>query len=92
MSHDLRFANLIASQLQLNPLVYQTSYGTPEDLTGNKSIIKSIFDLVNCLEEIVPNYNKLKQFKKYDASWKVVATMDIYHDGREYEFNILPDI
>jgi hypothetical protein len=92
MSHDLRFANIIKTQFSiLTSLVYKNDYGTPEDMTGDKANIKSIFDLVNYLEDMLPKFNAIKQDKKYDTSWKVVATMDIYHDGRDYEFNVLPD-
>ena len=93
MSHDLRFANIIKSQMnQIGyNLTYREPYGTPENMTGNKTNVKSIFDFLELLEEKVPVFNNLKQTKKYDASWKVVATMDIYSDGRDYDFNILPD-
>jgi len=92
MSHDLRFAMILNDKSpMLDSLLYENTYGTPENTTGDKSNITSIFDLVNYLEDFMPKFNKFKQPKKYDTSWKVVATMDIYHDGRDYEFNVLPD-
>jgi hypothetical protein len=94
LSHDLRFANYIKGLFLNDPYIqtftYQTKYGTPEDMTGDEWNIKNIFDLRGALEEIMSVFNPLKNAKKY-ASWKVAATMDIYDDGRDYEFTILPD-
>jgi len=95
LSHDLRFASYIKDSLLTNPhmksFTYNAKYGTPEDMTGDKHNIKSIFDLRDYLEYIIPSFNSAKNEKKY-ASWKVAATMDIYDDGRDYEFNVLPDV
>lgn len=91
LSHDLRFANSIKDILipALYSFEFKTTYGTPEDMTGDKDNVKNIFDLRDFLEEIMLSYNPLKNEKKY-ATWKVAATMDIYDDGRDYEFVILP--
>lgn len=96
MSHDLRLMTyelkdiLIRTNL-IDSFTYQEKYGTPEDM-GDRKNIKSIFDIRDFLEWIMPQFNPLKQAKKYDATWKVIATMDIYDDDRDYEFVILPDV
>jgi hypothetical protein len=94
VSHDLRFANsvkeILLKNTQIQTFEYKTNFGTPEDMTGDKDNVKSIFDLRDALEELITDFNPLKNEKKY-ANWKVAATMDIYDDGRDYEFVILPD-
>jgi hypothetical protein len=42
------------------------------------------------LEGYIPGLNTDNN-KKY-GSWKVAATMDIYDDGRDYDFVVLPDV
>lgn len=92
-SHDLILANYMHEFANIkSKLIYDHQYGTPERQSCPPSKICNIFNLKDYLEEYLPEYNSLKQNKKYDDTWKVVATMDIYDDGREYEYNILADI
>ena len=96
VSHDLRFANYIQTEI-LNftsiPLIekayYEEEFGTPEDTFGDKTNIRNIFNLLDALESGINNFNVKKNHKKY-ADWTVVATMDVYDDGREYTFDVLP--
>jgi hypothetical protein len=94
MSHDLKFANyvkdILMGNLGLTSFKYNTDFGTPESTKGNMSNIRNILDLINSLEWYIPHFNAGRNWKKYQ-NWKVDATMDIYDDGRDYEFVILPD-
>jgi hypothetical protein len=96
-SHDLRvFANLNdVSQPDLwkgriykDDFYYEEKYGTPEDLTGDVDHIRSIHDLRAALETTAfPNYND-HMTKKYEG-WEQAAIMDVYDDGRDYEFKVI---
>ena len=46
----------------------------------------------NELEKIMPTWINQKLQKYNNGTWKKVATMDIYEDGRDMEFNLLPDM
>jgi hypothetical protein len=96
VSHDLKFANYIQNNtggFELIPKIYcESDDGTPEDKTGHKNNIRSIFNLLDALESGISginDFNDLKNEKKY-AEWTVAATMDVYDDGREYTFDVLP--
>lgn len=96
VSHDLRFIEYIHDESLINTgvikkLTYKEDYGTPENTTGNASNVTSIYNLLDALELKLNIFNSQKSDKKY-ANWKVAAEMDIYDDGREYTFNVLPDM
>jgi hypothetical protein len=97
MSHDLKFANyikdILIKWLKLDSFIYIEDFGTPENLKGNKTNkrnIRNIFNLLHSLEYYIPRFNLSSNWMKYQ-NWKVAATMDIYDDGRDYEFVVLPD-
>jgi len=93
-SHDLRLARILKQTIVgqvAQTFKYIDDYGTPEDTNGDKDNISNIFNMVEALDEYIPKFNSAKQNKKYDSTWKAAATLDIYNDGRDYEFNILPD-
>lgn len=93
MSHDLKLANYMRGFANLeSKLIYEHEYGTPQRRRCSPNKICNIFQLKDYLERNLPEYNSFKQHKKYDHTWQVVATMDIYDDGRDYEYNILPDL
>jgi hypothetical protein len=73
-------------------LTYLTRFGTPENNTGNLNDIKNIFNAVDTFEDFLDGFNQQKSHKKYDSSWQQAATMDIYEDGRDYEFTVMADI
>ena len=67
---------------------YDEDYGTPEDMTDIPKTFNNIFSVRKFLESYIPAYNLDKNKKKY-GNWTVAATMDIYDDGREYEFKLV---
>jgi hypothetical protein len=80
----------------VDSFIYDTEYGTPQrkgfQITAdNKIVIKNIFNLKSVLEVVIKKFNESRNDKKYDNTWKVAATMNIYEDGRDYEFTVLPD-
>jgi hypothetical protein len=93
VSHDLKFANYIQNSMNafnlIKKIYYKSDDGTPEDKTGDKNNIRSIFNLLDALESRIYVFNDDKNEKKY-AKWTVAATMDVYDDGREYTFDLLP--
>ena len=93
VSHDLKFANYIQNNTSnfnlIEKIHYQKDAGTPEDKTGDEKNIRSIFNLLDALESIIDSFNNANNHKKY-AAWTVAAEMDVYDDGREYTFNVLP--
>ena len=105
VSYDLRFADYIQSEILKfveTPLIgkidYKEDWGTPEVKEGgDKRDIKNIFNLLDSLESGINDslesgineFNHHKNHKKY-ADWTVAATMDVYDDGREYTFDVLP--
>lgn len=97
MSHDLRLAHIVLNGFVKDPtqalpkVVYQTAYGTPENNTEDPSKIYNIRQMFFALARNLPAYNTQHASTKYDATWQVVATMDVYSNGRDYEFNVLPD-
>jgi len=93
ISHDLRFvANLneTLSPSSVDNVKYDHRFGTREVKGGNENDIKNIYNLLERLQTVIEIFNKTRNEKKY-ASWKVGATMDIYDDGRDYNFVVLPD-
>jgi hypothetical protein len=74
---------------------YQNESGTPQNIDnkkiGNKFVITNIFNLRDALESIMVSFNLVNNPQKYNSTWKVAATMNIYEDGRDYEFVVLPD-
>lgn len=97
MSHDLRFAYFVKLYLDqinfYNNFIYDSPYGTPEKFNDknfkDNKIVYSIYDLKLCLERRLDVWNNANMYKKYDHTWKRVAEMDIYDDGRDYTFNVL---
>jgi hypothetical protein len=91
-SHDLRFINIYKSlyeqMLQFDDLIYDSPYGTPEMQSNPRepNTIYNIHDFLRILKLHINNWNSYKMQKKYDHSWKQVATIDIYNDGRDYTF------
>jgi hypothetical protein len=94
VSHDLKFANYIQNNTRdfnlIEKIHYKTGDGTSEDTNGDETNIRSIFNLLDALESKINIFNGVKNDKKYDANWTVAAEMDVYDDGREYTFNVLP--
>ena len=100
VSHDLKFANYIQTSMEgfqksmegfnlIENIYYETVSGTPEDTFGDEKNIRSIFNLLDAMELKLNDFNSEKNNKKYE-NWTVAAKMDIYDDGREYTFNVLP--
>jgi len=95
VSHDLRLTNSIKPVLdELFNIKYDTNFGTPQDMTGDINNITTIFNLRDKLEDLLQkNTNKTKTvFDEiiYDATWTPAAIMDIFDDGRDYVFTVLP--
>lgn len=93
MSHDLRLFSQFTDQygksnIYEKDFYYGDTYGTPQDLTGNYLNIRSVHDLRSALEKTaIPNYKK-GIIQKY-ATWTKAAEMDVYDDGRDYEFKTM---
>jgi hypothetical protein len=90
ISIDLRLSNIYDAIRPPN-LIYRNNFGTPEYMTSNPNNITTIFDMKNHLETMLNGFNQQKNNKKYDSTWQVAATMDIFDDGHDYTFNVLPD-
>lgn len=103
-SHDLRFvketfkSDFLTSMLPSKALPsinihYRHSHSTPHAI-GNGSIgeIRSVMDMHEYLRQHVMDHpiTKERNAKKYDSSWTEAATMDVYDDGRDYVFTLLP--
>ena len=101
ISHDLRavepYSDTLTDQPTVHSFVYAHKYGTPQSKgyinmsRAKQFVITNIFNLRDALESIMEGFNSFKNNKKYDNTWKVAATMNIYEDGRDYEFVVLPD-
>jgi hypothetical protein len=110
MSHDLRFARIVSTSLQLYlngnktmpqndrtmlqrlvlPIQYGTQYGTQELDSEADDIIRNIYDMVEQLKLKLHSPNISNSLNiKYDNTWTHAATMDIYEDGRDYEFIVI---
>jgi hypothetical protein len=92
-SHDLRFMNDMYSyfkQISGYDIVYKNKFGTPENLISGipDKKINNIHDAKHVIEKLDPVW-KNKLIKKYDATWTKVAIMNIYQDGRDYEYILL---
>jgi hypothetical protein len=96
MSHDLRAVSKYAkyyvnnndfSFLGLLP-EYLEPQGTPENLNTTKDKIYNVYQMCEILEDIMnnnPNYYD----NKYDSTWTMAATMEIFDDGRDYIFTVV---
>lgn len=96
VSHDLRAAfDLIRyhSSFHLPPrkIAMAHPFGTPEVLQGPPNQINNVTDMFEYLKSYVHPIQQYFGSKKYDHEWKTVAVMDVYDDGRDYEFTLLPD-
>uniref|UniRef100_A0A6C0ER69 Protein kinase domain-containing protein n=1 Tax=viral metagenome TaxID=1070528 RepID=A0A6C0ER69_9ZZZZ len=93
VSHDLKFADYVKKILNkydfIKNVYYETEHGTPENTFGDEKDIRSIFNLLDAMELKLNDFNYHKNQVKY-ANWTVAAEMDVYDDGREYTFNVLP--
>jgi hypothetical protein len=99
-SADLRVAKMVmdgqtfrqfipktAPYLNMN---FKSTYGTPSDESGDPIIgqVKSVSDFHIYLKQfVVDNFNNEYNEMKYDTTWKVAATIDVYDDGRNYTVN-----
>ena len=97
-SHDLRFMSDRTIKDYIKHVTgcdirYKTNYGTPELLTSGLSShqINNIRDAKTAIEKLISSEFKAKINKKYDSTWRQVATMNIYQDGRDYEFIQIAD-
>jgi hypothetical protein len=97
VSHDLRvFANLNDNikpdfwkgKIYKDTFYYKTHYGTPESLIGDYANVKSVHDLRAALETTAFPIYKPDIVSKY-ATWTKVAEMDVYDDGRDYEYKVI---
>jgi hypothetical protein len=91
-SHDLKFAyrnSFYLNQILNKEIVYRRTYGTPPVPGNHSDKIYNIYDLFRNLEYAVSVIQNTVYKLKYDKTWKCVASMDIYDDGREYEFKII---
>ena len=92
-SHDIRMfvkdymEDFFYDNLKIK-IQYDEDYGTPEDMTDIPKTFNNIFSVRKFLESYIPAYNLDKNKKKY-GNWTVAATMDIYDDGREYDFKVV---
>ena len=70
------------------PIVYQGQHGTPENLTNGlpDHKINNIRDARKILQVHYLGTLHKSIHKKYDSTWEKVAVMNIYDDGRDYEF------
>jgi hypothetical protein len=89
-SMDLRFLHSFKnfiSQITGYKVTFLTTYGTPENLTRGipNRKINNIHDAKYVFEHLDPAW-KIKIDKKYDSTWTKAAVMNIYQDGRDYEF------
>jgi len=99
-SADLRVAKVVmdghtfrqfipktAPHLNIN---FKSIYGTPSDESGDPIIgkVKSVSDFHIYLKRfVVDNFNNEYNEMKYDTTWKVAATIDVYDDGKNYTVN-----
>lgn len=95
-SHDLRLAHLIFNVVLRDPsmpkVVYKGNYGTPESHAEEPGKAFNIRQLWMALARNSRAFNQRYTSHKYDASWKVVATMDVYSNGQDYTFTVHPDV
>ena len=91
MSHDLRFMyNAVKTHFAKGNIFninYNGHYGTPENISPldpNSSTINSVYDVK--YNNIIHNLIAQSSAANYDATWTEAATMNIYDDGRDYEF------
>jgi len=97
ISHDLRFINIFKNYLemmcpQLKKIQYEENYGTPEIKAEGTSRISNVHDAKKELANMLPNWTRTHQHKKYDNTWEQAAEMNVYSD-RPYTFkyNVLSD-
>jgi hypothetical protein len=98
MSHDLRFANSLNDILpvftnpktKISSIIYDDEFGTRELLTYKKGEIHNVADMISVLKSNPTVMANVLNNVKYDSTWETVATMDVYDDGRDYEFVVLP--
>ena len=97
-SIDLRFMTYLHkyfTDITGFTITYTGDYGTPELLESGlpDKQINNIYDAKLFLEENVElnNYYQENIGKKYNEEWEKVAIINVYEDGREYEYIQLPD-
>jgi hypothetical protein len=66
--------------------------GTPQNKKGTKENITNIFNLRDALEDIILEERPMETNQQYlQSHWKAAAVMNIYDDGRDYTYEILPE-
>lgn len=93
MSHDLLFLNTNGMFTQATNLkvIYENKYGTPQNDQHIPNKITNIFTVCRAIQPAM-NPELPKWMNKYgNATWTAAATMDIYEDGRDYVYEILPE-
>jgi hypothetical protein len=90
-SSDLLFMNQVFSDIFKYwgySIVYQGQHGTPENLINGlpDHKINNIHDARKILQVHYLGTLHKSIHKKYDSTWEKVAVMNIYDDGRDYEF------
>jgi hypothetical protein len=96
-SVDLRFMTYLNNYFRIITgfnVTYTNTYGTPELLESGlpDKQINNIYDAKLFLEENVElnTYYRKNIGKKYNEKWEKVAIINVYEDGREYEYIQLP--
>jgi hypothetical protein len=95
VSQDLRLANSIKSFLDrfikyniYSNLEFEGPYRTPEKrnpIFHENRIVSDIFNMLDSLESLEFSRNSWNK-AKYNSTWTCVAEMNIYDDGRDYDF------
>lgn len=104
-SHDLRLLNWISNKVtgilgahqdvkRMYRLTYNSNSGTPELQTAKDvHLLRNVSDVFEWVCRIMPRagaFDKGFEKDKYGNGWETVATMDVYDDGRDYDFQVLP--
>lgn len=99
MSHDLLIVNNVSGNIlkqykgsPIKQIEYKKDHGTPQNMTGTKENITNIFNLRDALEDIILEERPMETNQRYlQSHWKAAAVMNIYDDGRDYTYEILPE-
>lgn len=98
-SHDLRVASLyndfMFKVIKVAKIEYEELYGTPENMSeltnvGKIFVVRNINAARKCFGRIVNSMESAPEYDKYNG-WTKAATLDVYDDGRDYEFNVVPE-
>lgn len=104
MSHDIRliktlFNDFVKLAIPITlRIINKNKNGTPEtigqppfDIIDNSYTIRNIFDVLHLFEDHLFNKMLERSNEKYDATWVKRAEMTIYDDGRDYQYELMPD-